>query len=100
MMFTEREEVDVADHHHLVVLDRVEGAVEGLFNILLIALREETERLGNPLGSLHEPFASRILTQKAEDLLDQGLQFRRFSPSQVSVSGHAARPTLGPAYSK
>src|SRR2546425_779857 len=66
VVFAETEEVDVADHHHLVVLDRVESTVEDLFNILLIALREEPERLGNPLGSLQEPFARRVLTEKAE----------------------------------
>src|SRR2546426_9571874 len=66
VVFAETEEVDVADHHHLVVLDRVESTVKDTFNILLIALREETERLGDPLGSLQEPFAGRILTEKAE----------------------------------
>ena len=66
VVFAETEEVDVADHHHLIVLDRVESTVKDLFNILLIALREEPERLGNPLGSLQEPFAGRILTEKAE----------------------------------
>src|SRR5207244_11647102 len=66
VVFAETEEVDVADHHHLVVLDRVESTVKDLFNILLIPLCEDPERLGNPLGSLQEPFARRVLTEKAE----------------------------------
>src|SRR2546426_11276682 len=51
-VFAETEEIDVADDDHLVVLDRVESTVDNLFNILLIALCEEPERVGNRLGSL------------------------------------------------
>ena len=68
VMLAGRIKVNVLYQHHLPVLFFEHGLLDDVLAVLLITLGEELERFSYAFGGLQEPFAFRILSQKAQNL--------------------------------
>src|SRR5258706_1829397 len=65
-MFAGTEKLNILDDHHLVAMYVKYRTVDDLFEIGLIAAGDESHGLFEPLRSLHQAFASGILTKQGE----------------------------------
>src|SRR2546426_6584829 len=93
MMFTHRKYLDVLHHHHLVVADAEERAVEQGADVFLIALGEEPEGPLDALRSLEQALPVRILAdcgQHGADVRSDGGRSRR-SPGRGLYRPQPAR---------
>ncbi len=61
VVLAHREDVDVLDGHHLVVLLVEDGAPQHLARVLLVPLRQERDRTLEPLRGLLEPLPVGVL---------------------------------------
>jgi hypothetical protein len=69
VMFAERKKVNVFDDDHLVVLDRVERAVQEMVDVLLVAPGHELQRLLDPFRSLEQAVPVGIFAQMSAQIL-------------------------------
>jgi hypothetical protein len=76
VVLAQGKDVDVLDGHHLVVLLVEDGAPQHLARVLLVPLRQERDRILEPLRGFLEPFAVGVLPdldeQVADDILHNG----------------------------
>src|SRR5262249_16941801 len=66
------EEFDILHHHHLVILDFVEGSIDDLVNVGAVSSGKKLQRLLDSLGRALKPVAVGILSEDLQHLLDVG----------------------------
>ena len=72
-MFTQAVKIDIADNDHLVILEREQGPVDDLFDVLIVPFRQKRKRLGHTLGRFLQPGAFRIFSKHFQKLRNQRL---------------------------
>jgi hypothetical protein len=70
MVFAEAVEVNVAKDNHLIILLLESGAMDQLFDVLLIPAGEKKKRASDTVGCLLEAGAGGVLTELLEQLFD------------------------------
>src|SRR5947199_8330470 len=85
VMFTETEEIDVLHDHHLIIVNRVECAVEELVNVLLIPLRHEPEHLLDAFRRPHQAVTPRFLPKHRQHLRHEILDFGELGWTSVAL---------------
>ena len=76
VMLAETVEVDVAHDHHLAIIDAEQRAVQHFVDVGVVSAREKLQRLLDPLGRPHQPFARRIFAELDQQARDQILHLR------------------------
>ena len=70
VMFAQTKKINISHDDHLIIFHRKQGPIEELVDVLLIPLRKKREGLGDALWSLSKPTPVWILTEEAEQMLD------------------------------
>jgi hypothetical protein len=76
VVLTERIELDVAHHDHVVVIVLEHTRTDGVLEVRLIAAGEPFHAAGHAIGCAHEAIAVRVLTQEFQLTPDQLLELR------------------------
>ena len=100
MVFAQAEEVDIPDHHHLVIFDREQSAVQDLVHIFEIPFGQEAKGLINALRGSQQSLAGRIFSKGKQNLFHKVAQFDRGGPGQRFFFVHRRLPAFSPRYSK
>ena len=85
VVLAHREDLDVLDHHHLVVGDGEQGLVEAGLEVEPVAAGQEAQGLLDPIGGLEEALAIGVLAEAGEDGADVVAQ----RVAQPPISGRA-----------
>src|SRR5436853_2123697 len=91
MMFAHRVELDVFDENDLARFRAEDRAVNNLFQVLAVTIREELERLGRACRSSEQTFALRILADRFEQIAKRLLHAREL---RCATLGQTAYPAL------
>ncbi len=92
VVLAEREDVDVADDDHLVVLLVENRLVDQRRQVGLVALREEEKRVGGALRRLEQALARRIL---AELLQNGSVRSGQLAAALLALLGALVGASLG-----